>query len=177
MPRSSVLLSVAVGLLIAPAAAHASPSALISDCLTNGKIVGHYSSQDYAQALANLPTDVSEYSDCADVIRRAQLTAAAGGKAAAAAAASAPANPRLNPLVAAGPAEQSAIAQARQGGARAIELGGGTPVVPGVVAARTSSIFNGLPTPLLIALAILLAIAVGLGGWEATKLVRARRAP
>ncbi len=167
----------AVGLLIAPAAAHASPAALISDCLTNGKITGHYSQQDYTHALANLPTDVSEYSDCADVIRRAELTAAAGGKTAAAAAASAPANPRLNPLVGAPPADQAAVAQARQTGAGGVALAGGTAVVPGVVAARTSSIFNGLPTPLLIALALLLAIALALGGWEARKFVRARRAP
>ncbi|MEA2371145.1 MAG: hypothetical protein QOH12_1539 [Solirubrobacteraceae bacterium] len=177
MPRSSLLVSVVVGLLIAPAATQASPAALISDCLTNGKIVGHYSAQDYTQALANLPTDVTEYSDCADVIRRAQLTAAAGGKTAAAAAASAPANPRLNPLVGAAAAEQTAIARARQSGAGAVALGGGRAVVPGVVAARTSSIFNGLPTPLLIALVLLLAIALALGGWEARKFVRARRAP
>jgi hypothetical protein len=165
-----------LGLLIAPVAAHASASALIEDCVTNGKIVGHYSEQDYVQALAHLPTDVDEYSDCSDVIRRAELTAAAGGKTAASAAASAPADPRANPLVSAAPAERAQVTQAAQNGARSVELGGSV-IAPGVVAARTSSILNGMPTPLLVALAILGSIALTLGGWRARKFVRARRAP
>lgn len=167
----------AIGLSIAPAAAHASATTLISDCLTNGKIVGHYPLADYIQALAHLPTDVDEYSDCSDVIRRAEQTLAAGSPAAAAAAAVAPANPRANPLVSAAPSEQAAVTQAQASGARAVALGAGAAVVPGVVAARTSSIFNTMPTPLLVALTILVLIGLALGGWRARKLVRARRAP
>jgi cobalamin biosynthesis Mg chelatase CobN len=165
----------AVSLALVPAAAHASAAALIRDCLANGKVVGHYSQQDYIQALAHPPTDVDEYSDCMSVIRQAQLNAAAGGKTAAAAAAATPANPRANPLVTAAPAEQTAVTQAEQTGARKVELGGSI-VTPGVVAARTSSIFNGMPTPLLIALTILVLIALALAGWRARKFVRARRA-
>jgi cobalamin biosynthesis Mg chelatase CobN len=165
-----------VGLSIAPAAAHASAQALITDCLTNGKIVGHYPLSDYIQALAHLPTDVDEYSDCSDVIRRAEQTLAAGGKAAAAAAAAAPANPRANPLATATPSEQAAVSQAEANGARSAQLGGGAPAAPGVVATRTASASNGIPTPLLVALAIVVLIALALGGWRARKLVRARRA-
>jgi cobalamin biosynthesis Mg chelatase CobN len=167
-----------VGLSIAPTAAHASAQALITDCLTNGKIVGHYPLSDYIQALAHLPTDVDEYSDCSDVIRRAEQTLAAGGKAAAAAAAAAaaPANPRANPLATATPSEQAAVSQAEASGARSAQLGGGAPAAPGVVATRTASASNGIPTPLLVALAIVVLIALALGGWRARKLVRARRA-
>lgn len=157
-----------------PAGAAASPTALISDCLTNGKITGHYPLSDYVHALANLPTDVNEYSDCAGVIRRAEQNLAAGGKTAAAAAAATPANPRVNPLNTAAPSERAAIAQAQQNGSRSVTLGGAV-LQPGVVAARTSSILNGLPTPLLLALAILVTIALALGGWRARQLVRARR--
>jgi hypothetical protein len=186
MPRSSppravagrlvlVALLAALSLTLVPAAAHASAKALINDCLLNGKITGHYSQQDYSQALLHLPTDVEEYTDCPSVIRQAELNAAAGGRTAAAAAASTPVNPRANPLVTAAPAEQSAVTQAEQTGARQVELGG-VVVKPGVVAARTSSIVNGLPTPLLVALVILASIALALGGWRARKFVRARRA-
>lgn len=162
--------------MIAPVAADASASSLIDDCVTNGKIVGHYPLADYIHALAHLPTDVNEYSDCPDVIRRAEENLAAGGKTAAAAAAAAPANPRANPLDTAAPVERTDVAQAAQNGARSVELGGSV-IQPGVVAARTSSIFNGMPTPLLIALAILVSIALALGGSRARKFVRARRAP
>jgi hypothetical protein len=198
--RSGVALSRALGLVVAllalgPAGAQASPTALIRDCMTNGRIVGHYSQQDYSQALANLPTDVAEYSDCAGVIRRAQLAAAAGGAGAvtpraaqlgagaggggAAAAgggvAASAANPRQDPLTYADPAERAAIARARSGGSSQIDLGGQL-VRPGTVATRTSSILNSLPTPLVIALAALAAIAVVVCGRYARNLVRARRA-
>jgi hypothetical protein len=188
MPRSSLLtgavrrsrallVAALLGLAVAPVAAHASAQALITDCLTNGKIVGHYPLSDYVQALAHLPTDVDEYSDCSDVIRRAELSLAAGGRTAAAAVATAPANPRANPLVSAAPSERAAVTQAQRSGSRAVDLGDGGLVAPGVVAARTTSILNGMPTPLLIALAILLSIGLALGGSHVRKLVRARRAP
>ncbi len=172
------LLAVALGLL--PATASASPQALIRDCLTNGRIVGHYSAGDYSQALANLPTDVAEYSDCAGVIRRAELAAAAGRSSqpsapAGSASAAAAANPRQNPLDFAAPAERAAVAQAAKAGAAAVDVGGGL-LRPGVVTARTSSIWGALPTPLLIALGALLLVALAVGARHARDLVRARRA-
>jgi hypothetical protein len=184
MPRSRGF-AVRLGLLglvlgLFPGAAQASPQALIQDCMNNGRIVGHYSEQDFSQALANLPTDVAEYSDCAGVIRRAELAAAAGRTAqssapASSASASAAANPRQNPLDFAAPAERAAVAQASKAGSAAVDVGGGL-LRPGVVAARTSSIFNALPTPLLIALGALLLVALAVCGRHARDLVRARRA-
>ncbi|MCA1689151.1 MAG: hypothetical protein LC720_01475 [Actinobacteria bacterium] len=199
LPRA---LALALALLaLGPAGAQASPQALIRDCMTNGRIVGHYPQQDYSQALGNLPTDVAEYSDCAGVIRRAQLAAAAaaggagtvtpraaqlgagagagGGGAGTAATgggvAASAANPRRDPLTYADPAERAAIARARSGGSSQIDLGGQL-VAPGTVATRTSSILNSLPTPLLIGLAALAAIAVVVCGRYARDVVRARRA-
>ncbi|HEU0317731.1 MAG TPA: hypothetical protein VFR49_10405, partial [Solirubrobacteraceae bacterium] len=91
------------------------------------------------------------------------------------ASAAAAANPRQNPLDFAAPAERAAVAQATRAGSAAVDVGGGL-LRPGVVAARTSSIFNALPTPLLIALGALLLVALAVCGRYARDLVRARRA-
>lgn len=182
MPRPArrllVALTVCCAALCAATQAQASPTALIRDCLTNGRIVGHYSAQDYSQALANLPTDAAEYSDCGDVIRRAQL-AAAGGVTARSAhvtaqSAALAANPRQDPLASAAPAERAAVASARQSGSSGLDVGGQI-VRPGVVAVRTASIFNALPAPLLIALIGLALFALAVCGRHARDLVRARR--
>jgi hypothetical protein len=160
--------------LAAPAAAAAggnTPAALIQDCLRNGKITGHYSQQVYARALASLPTDVAEYSDCADVIRRAELAAAAGQPAPGAGSHT---NPRANPLTSATAASRAAVAAAQRTGRAPVKVGAQV-IQPGVVPVRASSITGTLPTALLVALASLLSIALALGGRRALAYVRARR--
>jgi hypothetical protein len=72
--RVAVLLAAATALAV-PSAAHASGSAVIKDCINNGHLTKSYSAKDYADALKSIPTDVAEYSDCADIIQRAQLSA------------------------------------------------------------------------------------------------------
>jgi hypothetical protein len=62
-----------------PATALADGDAVISDCALDSKLDKSYSQAEYKDALANIPTDVDEYTDCRDVIRRAQLGAAGGG--------------------------------------------------------------------------------------------------
>jgi hypothetical protein len=66
--------------LAAPAAAHATAKAVIEDCQNHNRIVGSYSQKDYAAALADLPADVDEYTDCRAQIQRAQLTARSTGR-------------------------------------------------------------------------------------------------
>jgi hypothetical protein len=55
----------------------------ISDCNDHGTLFGHYSDATLRLALANMPADVREYTDCYDVIEKqlfAQLgTSASGG--------------------------------------------------------------------------------------------------
>jgi hypothetical protein len=76
-----ILCILAAVALFAPATALASGSAVVRDCTLDGKLDKHYSQSDYRDALAHLPTDVDEYTDCRDVIRSAQLAAAGrGGK-------------------------------------------------------------------------------------------------
>src|ERR1700739_4071776 len=50
---------------------------LIQRC-THGQSLSGFSQQDYRRALQELPAEVEEYSDCANLIRRAQLAAAGG---------------------------------------------------------------------------------------------------
>ncbi|WP_354699253.1 hypothetical protein [Paraconexibacter sp. AEG42_29] len=59
---------------ITPAAAHAGVGTkVVADCADDSKLTKKYSAAEYADALRNIPTDVDEYTDCRDVIRRAQL--------------------------------------------------------------------------------------------------------
>jgi hypothetical protein len=164
---------VAAALLIVPAAASADVGAtIIHDCLIHGEhVTGHYTQQQYAQALAELPGDTAEYTGCADVIRQAQLAAAAGrtpgGR-------SGPPPATANTLATAAPAERAAVISAQRDGSHALDVGGGT-VRPGIVTLRSGSVFNALPTPLLVALIALVAVGLAAGGRRAWELVRARR--
>jgi hypothetical protein len=158
-------------MMLAPAAAQADGgAAVITDCVNHGdRVTGHYTQKQYAQALAELPADVTEYTTCADAIRRAQL-AAAGGHSGGGGAAPAPANT----LSAASPSERAALRTAGRAGSHPFDIGGQL-VRPGVVAVRSSSVFNALPTPLLIALAALLVTALAAGSHRVWTIVRARR--
>ena len=51
---------------------------IIERC-THGESLGGFSQQAYRRALKELPTEVEEYSDCANLIRRAQLAASGRG--------------------------------------------------------------------------------------------------
>ncbi|HEY3021482.1 MAG TPA: hypothetical protein VGJ32_14890, partial [Solirubrobacteraceae bacterium] len=67
--------------LLPAAAALASGSAVIRDCTDDGRLQGHYSQRDLRDALGSIPSDVDEYTNCRDVIRRAAFNGAgaAGG--------------------------------------------------------------------------------------------------
>jgi hypothetical protein len=81
-PRDLAVLSVALlaGLAGAPVAhAAGGAGAILQDCQDDGHVGAGYSQDAYAKALASLPTDLDEYSDCRAEIRSAQLRAAAQG--------------------------------------------------------------------------------------------------
>ncbi len=65
--------------LALPAPAPASGASVVADCAEDSKLDQRYTPADYKDALRNIPTDVDEYTDCRDVIRRAQLAQAGGG--------------------------------------------------------------------------------------------------
>lgn len=127
---------------------------IIQRC-THGKSLGGFSQSAYTKALKELSADAEEYTNCSSLIRAAQL-AAAGGHGSGGG--SAPA------ALAASPAEQRAIARARQAPPGAISVSGQI-IRPGVVHADIASAFNSLPSPLLATLAFLLAcLALVAGG-------------
>ena len=55
---------------LAAAASGGTPSQAISDCNDHGKLTQQYSAQALRTALAQMPADVREYTDCFDVIER-----------------------------------------------------------------------------------------------------------
>ncbi len=61
----------------ARAATSPSTSQIVADCNAHGRLTGNYSDAMLRHALATLPADVAEYTNCADVIRR-QLLAQVG---------------------------------------------------------------------------------------------------
>jgi hypothetical protein len=165
--RLAVLIALVSLAGLAPAANADTGTKIIERC-THGQSLGGFSQQDYRRALQELPTEVEEYSDCANLIRRAQL-AAAGPGGGAGSAGSAP--PIATPL---SPRERSALNKVPKSGARPLSIGGQT-VHPGVVHADIASAFSSLPDPLLAVLAFLLACALALGGRAIGRSVRAHR--
>jgi hypothetical protein len=152
-------ISLAVSLL-APALARASGDDVIKDCTHNGQLTKTYTQKEYDQALANLPADVDEYGDCRQIIRDAQLAAAGGGNGST----GGPAGsiPGVGPAasVPRTQAEKQALAQATSKGDAPVKLAsnggtGGKPLVPGASSFDAGGITHGLPTPVIVALALL----------------------
>lgn len=160
MPRATIAPLLAILLTLGVAGpALAGPTKKILETCSEGKIPSGYSQQAYEQALKNLPPELSQYSDCPDLIHKAQL-AAAGGKGGSGgpgglgvAAATAPPTP----------IEQHALERATHSGGAPVKVGHEA-IHPGVVHVDIASALGTLPTPLLTLLAFLLACAVWVVG-------------
>jgi hypothetical protein len=166
-------LAAALLALASPAAARADVGATIIERCTHGQSLSGFSQQDYQRALQELPTEVEEYSECGNLIRRAQLAAAGGvgGSGAGGGAGAGPGGAVALPLT---PAERTALRQIAKTGS-APQLIGGEDVYPGVVHASVASALSSLPNSLLALLALLLACALVLGGRALRHRVHARR--
>jgi hypothetical protein len=81
MARLRVLLAVAVLAVTAAApvvaAAAAAPNP-VADCDSSGTLTHRYSAAVLEHALATMPADIKEYTDCPDVIQRALLAKLGG---------------------------------------------------------------------------------------------------
>lgn len=165
MPMKSLALAM---LLSATLLALASPAAaseggtIIGRCI-HGQSLSGFSQQAYRQALQELPTEVEEYSNCANLIRRAELAAAGGGSIPAAA------------VIPVSPAARESLNSAPRRGAAPLRVGGQL-VSPGVIHASVASAISSLPTPLLATLAFLLVCALLLAGRAIRDRVHAHRA-
>jgi hypothetical protein len=167
-------------------AALASGRDVLNDCTDDEVMSKTYTQKEYRDALAQLAGDTDQYGNCRDVIKRAQLKAAAGGaKKKDAPAAAAPAGgpsggsgaigspPAQEQLQAATPTERKAVQEARTTNrppdpatVDASKVG----TVPGASSA------SDLPTPLAVVLALLLVAALTLAALRIRSLVHARRA-
>jgi hypothetical protein len=80
MRRAAYVIGLIALLLAAPGtAAAASRAQIIRDCADDGYLQGSYSPAELRDARQNLPSDVAEYTDCSDVLRRAELGGDGGG--------------------------------------------------------------------------------------------------
>jgi len=77
MRPPALLVLVVLSACLPVAEAAASGGDVIADCTKHGTLTKHYSQREYRQALATLPADVDEYGDCRNVIKDAQVAAAA----------------------------------------------------------------------------------------------------
>jgi hypothetical protein len=150
----------------APALATSVGQTIVDKC-THGESFSGYTAAQYREALKDMSTSAAEYTDCANLIRKAELAAAGGGTGGEAGSASSHVALPLSP------AEQKAVQSAHKHPAP-VRIGG-EPVRPGVVHASIASAVNTLPHSLFAVLALLLAAGAAVIAGEVRKRVRARR--
>jgi hypothetical protein len=172
------LLALLITFTLVPAATAlaGSGTAVIRDCTDDGVLEGHYTQKQLRDALSSIPSDVDEYTNCREVIRRAALAAAGGGGKGGGGSTSSGSGggefggftaPQAgtDPLKSASAQERAAVSKATQEGGNALRLFdangkpiGGALIKPSQVARRTGPGTTDVPTPLLI-VAVLLALA------------------
>jgi hypothetical protein len=179
-PASLLVLVLAVA-LIAPATAYSSEASTIISRCTHGKSLSGFSQQAYRRALQQVSTEISEYTNCSEQIRQAQLAAAGSHRGAGAtplgagSAGGGTGGPGSVSRLAVTPTEQRAISNAGHVASAPVPVGSSA-ITPGVVHADISSAISSLPTPLLATLTFLLASALALIGGVVRDRVLARRA-
>ncbi|MGH2835008.1 MAG: hypothetical protein ACRDK4_08115 [Solirubrobacteraceae bacterium] len=159
---------VALAVTIAAPVAVANVGQTIVDKCGKGEPFGGYTQAQYKEALKDMATGTSEYSNCENEIRKAELAAAGGGTGATVGTAAA------HTAIALSPAERKAVQKAHKQGSAPVQVGN-EPISPGVVHANIASAVNHLPDSLLALLALLLTAAAVLVAGEVRKRVRARR--
>jgi hypothetical protein len=169
--RQTIVALVALGALAAPTATQASPSQVISDCADDGSLSRQYSREDLQGAQSGLPTDLAEYTDCADVIAAALAALPAdrrgggssggggGGGPTAAAGSEAPAKPTKARRT---PRDEVKLSDLTEGAPR-LSVGGRTLEPAGDGLFRVAGSSNDLPLTILLAL-IGVAMTAAIGG-------------
>jgi hypothetical protein len=172
---TAVLALLALAAVAAAPASAASRDTIIKDCSDDGQLQGKYSASELRDARKNLPSDIAEYTDCADVLRRAELpntSSGSGGSGSGGSGAgslpgggsgSAGGGAPAEKLTPSNETERKALAEAATTGASPVEVNG-QKVVPGAAGFAPHAARNGLPDSLLFAiLALTLLGLLGLG--------------
>ncbi len=154
--RPALAIAAALLLLAGAAPAHASETTRILEACSNGTLPTGYSQQAYSQAIKQMPPELAEYSDCPDLIHKAQLAGAAGSHGGAGGGS----GPGGSSAVAAPtPTEQRTLESIPHASPPPVQVDGDV-IHPGVVHVDIASALSALPTPLLALLAFLLALAL-----------------
>jgi hypothetical protein len=170
-PHHSLLLPVILTALMSfagPARADVGEE-IIRRC-THAESLSGFSQAAYRQALKDLSAGTEEYSNCAQLIRQAQLAAAGAGRG------SGSGGGRTTPAASSAtptPSEQRAIAHASSAGSAPLQVGAQT-VHPGVVHADIASALSSLPTPLLATVAFLTICLLAAAGAGIRNRIRSR---
>jgi hypothetical protein len=179
VPRIARLVALAVlcGALFAPVGAQAASDPVLKDC-ADGRIDGHYTQGQYKKALSDIPTDVDEYTDCRDLIRRAQLHDASGGKSGnddqfggIASDGASDDDGGIDALLAsANPDEKAALEAVKNGtdGGGAISVGG-RKVTPGAANFTSEDVRNDLPPAVVATLVALGLMTLAAAGYTARR--------
>jgi hypothetical protein len=166
--RTGPLLALGLLLLVlapaqALAKAHTKPlpaavSEVLTDCGHHSHLTRHYPASVLQQALADMPTYLKEYTPCANEILNAETKGVAPNR-------SLPTQTTKS-----APAQ---LKRAEQLGGAPVDLAG-EKIAAGAVSVHGSVLYD-LPTPLLIVLILLAALASVPLGLRAHRIVRARR--
>lgn len=146
---------------------------IIEHCAKAQSLSG-FSQKGYREALKEMPTVGSEYSDCTELIRQAELAATRGGGGLGTGPGLGQSAAISNAPIPLTPAEQQEVLRAHRHGSVPV-LVGSKPVEPGVVHASVASTASALPTSLLTVLGLLLGATLLFVGGETLKRVRAGR--
>ncbi|MSX01838.1 MAG: hypothetical protein F2813_01610 [Actinobacteria bacterium] len=161
------VLTAACAAMVAPATASAGYQSLLLDaCGADGTVNGSYTQREFREALANIPADADQYSDCRAILTEAQLAAAAGGSGASSdsissstsAAASQPTDGTDGSSESAADKEttDSGVSDAVATGGDAVTVGAAVVNPDSLGAGRSASAtISSLPTALIVALALI----------------------
>lgn len=166
----------------APAAWADKADQLLLEACRTGTVSGKYSQSDYRKAISRIPADSDQYTDCRDVLRRAQLAAAGGGGGSSSGGGGGgggtggpaidPATGiRADPLSSATPEERAEVASVAKGGGAGFALAG-KPIKPGEPGSLAGST---MPSNLIVLVVLVALLALGSSAWTVTTRVRARR--
>ena len=166
MPRLTILVAGLLLALIAAAPAQAaSRGQIIRDCADDGQLQGSYTQAELRDARQNLPSDVAEYTDCADVLRRGELPdrrpggddGADGGSGAAGGGGTTGGSPAGGgPLSPTTDADRAELAKAAASGGDGVDIGGQS-ITPGAAGLGAGAVRNGIPAMLVVVLVLLAA--------------------
>ncbi len=165
-PNSILKLALATTLcaaLLAPAGASADYQRLLLDaCGNDGAVNGNYTQSEYRDALANIPTDADQYSDCRAILTAAQLSAASGdgtsdGAASSGGSAVTQQSTTSQPSKSETNSVDAAVSDAVKNGGGPVVIGAAT-VNPDALGASRS--ISSLPTALIVALALIGSAAI-----------------